>query len=211
MYITNNSLILCTYNQGHSQKLLLGDANSQQQYTKNLFGISFNFQFLVFMYIFLKPHSYPHFLTFSNFFNVQILAHFQQKNFNKKLDIFFVVATASREGKKRSVFFFFFRMVSSKGGMRDETNECFVLFELGFRAGLAVLQRRKKIKSKLHIQSLFYTSYFNLIPNLLIVTIWSLTFQYHVNLVLTIIFQKKIDDAFNGQNKKLAFVNVTIH
>ena len=62
-----------------------------------------------------------------------------------------MVATASREGKKRSVFFFFFRMVSSKGGMRDETNECFVLFELGFRAGLAVLQRRKKIKSKLHI------------------------------------------------------------
>ena len=42
-----------------------------------------------------------------------------------------------KEKKKRSVFFFFFfRMVSSKGGMRDEIDECFVLFELGFRAGL---------------------------------------------------------------------------
>ena len=41
--------------------------------------------------------------------------------------------------------------------------------------------------------------------------IWPLTFQYHVNLVLTIIFWMKIDDAFNSQNKKLAFFDVTIH
>ena len=64
---------------------------------------------------------------------------------------------------------------------------------------------------KLRIWSLFYTPYFNLVPNFSIVSIWSLTFQYHVNLVLTIIFWMKIDNASNGQNKKLAFVDMTIH
>ena len=41
--------------------------------------------------------------------------------------------------------------------------------------------------------------------------IWFLIFQYFVNLVLAIIFWKKIDDSSNGQNKKLTFVNVTIY
>ena len=69
---------------------------------------------------------------------------------------------------------------------------------------------RDKKKGKLHIWSLFYTSYFNLVSNFSIVSIWSLTFQYCVNLVFTIIFWMKIDDASNGQNKKLAFVDVKI-
>ena len=64
---------------------------------------------------------------------------------------------------------------------------------------------------KLRIWSIFYTPYFNLVHNLSIVPIWSLTFQYCVNLVSTVNFWMKIDDAFNGQNKKLVFVDVTIH
>ena len=63
---------------------------------------------------------------------------------------------------------------------------------------------------KLRIWSLSYTPYFNLVPNLLIVSIWSLTFQYRVNLVLTVNFLMKFDDTSNGQNKKLAFIDVTI-
>ena len=39
-----------------------------------------------------------------------------------------------------------------------------------------------KIKGKLRIWFLSYTPYFNLVHNLLIVSIWSLTFQYRVNL-----------------------------
>ena len=68
---------------------------------------------------------------------------------------------------------------------------------------------------KLCIWSLSYTSYFNLVFNLSIVSIWSLTFQYHVNLVIIVIFWMKIDDAFNGQNKnfkkKIAFIDVTVY
>ena len=68
---------------------------------------------------------------------------------------------------------------------------------------------------KLRIWSLSYTSYFNLVFNLSIVSIWSLTFQYHVNLVIIVIFWMKIDDAFNGQNKnfikKIAFIDVTVY
>ena len=67
-----------------------------------------------------------------------------------------------------------------------------------------------KIMGKLRIWFLSYTPYFNLVPNILIVSIWSLTFQYCVNLVLTVNFWMKIDDASNGQNKKLAFINVMI-
>ena len=63
---------------------------------------------------------------------------------------------------------------------------------------------------KLHIWFISYIIYFNLVPNLLIVSIWSLTFQYRVNLVLTINFWMKIDDTSKGQNKKLAFIDVTI-
>ena len=89
--------------------------------------------------------------TFSHFFknfNVQILAHFQQKIFNKKLDIFFVVAVASREGKKKVCFFFFFffffQMVSSKGGMRDETDECFVCLSWDLGLGWAGSASKEK-------------------------------------------------------------------
>ena len=44
-----------------------------------------------------------------------------------------------------------------------------------------------------------------------IVSIWSPTFQYHVNLILPVIFWIKIDSASNGQNKKLAFIDVKIY
>ena len=64
---------------------------------------------------------------------------------------------------------------------------------------------------KLCFWSLTYTPYFNLIHNLSIVSIWSLTFQYPVNLVPTVILWMKIDDMSNGQNKKLASVDVTIN
>ena len=68
---------------------------------------------------------------------------------------------------------------------------------------------------KLRICSSSYTPYFNLVFNLSIVSIWSLTFQYHVNLVIIVIFWMKIDDAFNGQNKiflkKIAFIDVTVY
>jgi len=43
------------------------------------------------------------------------------------------------------------------------------------------------------------------------VSIWSPTFQYHVNLIILVIFWIKIDSASNGQNKKLAFIDVKIH
>ena len=64
---------------------------------------------------------------------------------------------------------------------------------------------------KLCFWSLTYIPYFNLIHNLSIVSIWSLTFQCRVNLVPTVIFWMKIDDMSNGQNKKLAYVDVTIN
>ena len=66
-------------------------------------------------------------------------------------------------------------------------------------------------KGKLRIWPLSYTPYFNLIYNFSIVSIWSITFQYRANLVITIIFWMKIDGTSNGQNKKLAFVDVTIN
>jgi len=51
-----------------------------------------------------------------------------------------------------------------------------------------------------------------LIFNLLIGSIQSITFQYYVNLIIAfIIFWMKIDDVFNGQNKKLAYVDVRIN
>ena len=53
--------------------------------------------------------------------------------------MFFCGGCGVTKGIKKKVrfsFFFFFRTVRSRGGMRDETDECFVLFELGFRAGL---------------------------------------------------------------------------
>ena len=68
-----------------------------------------------------------------------------------------------------------------------------------------------KFLGKLHIWFLSYTLYFNMIPNLLIVSIWSITFQYCDNLVHVIVFWKKIDGMSNGQNKKLASIDVTIN
>ena len=72
-------------------------------------------------------------------------------------------------------------------------------------------RERETVNRKLRIWSLSYTLYFNLISNLSIVSIWSLTFQYCVNLVPAIIFWMKIDDMSNSQNKKVAFVDVTIN
>ena len=69
----------------------------------------------------------------------------------------------------------------------------------------------KYFKYKLRIWFLFYILYFNLIHNISIVSIWSLTFQYRVSLASVIIFWMKIDDVSNDQNKKLAFVDVTIN
>ena len=50
-----------------------------------------------------------------------------------------------------------------------------------------------------------------MIHNLLIVSIWSITFQYCDNLVHVIVFWKKIDGMSNDQNKKLASIDVTIN
>ena len=69
----------------------------------------------------------------------------------------------------------------------------------------------KYFKYKLCIWFLFYILYFNLIHNISIVSIWLLTFQYRINLAPTFILWMKIDNVFNGQNKKLAFVDVTIN
>ena len=66
----------------------------------------------------------------------------------------------------------------------------------------------KTYKGKLHIESLSFAPYFNLIPNLSIVSIWSLTFQYHINLVPIIISWMKIDDMANGQNKILVYYHI---
>ena len=59
---------------------------------------------------------------------------------------------------------------------------------------------------KLRIWFLSYILYFNLIPNLLIMSIWFLNFYYHINLIPIIIFWMQIDDMFNGQNKKISFM-----
>ena len=64
---------------------------------------------------------------------------------------------------------------------------------------------------KLCVWSLFFTSYFNLIPNLLIVSIWFLTFPCCVNLFLVIIFWMEIVNVASSQNKKLVSVDVAIN
>jgi len=63
----------------------------------------------------------------------------------------------------------------------------------------------KKYLGKVRIWSLSYTTYFNLVHNLLIVSIWFITFQYRVNLVSVVIFLIKIDDMTNAQNKILVY------
>ena len=52
----------------------------------------------------------------------------------------------------------------------------------------------KKKNDKLHIWPLSFTPYFNLVSNISIVLIWSLTFQYHINFVLTVFSLMKIVD-----------------
>ena len=61
---------------------------------------------------------------------------------------------------------------------------------------------------KLFIWSLFFTPYFNLVSNLSIVSIGSLTFQCCVNLVLIIISLMEIANVTNGQNKKLVYYHL---
>ena len=51
----------------------------------------------------------------------------------------------------------------------------------------------------------------HLISNFSIMLIWFITFQYCINLVLTVIFWMKIDDVFDEQKKKLVSVDVTIN
>ena len=61
---------------------------------------------------------------------------------------------------------------------------------------------------KLHIWSLSYIPYFNLVFNLSIVSIWPLTFQCHVNLVFVVISWIKIDDMANRQKKILVYFHI---
>ena len=61
---------------------------------------------------------------------------------------------------------------------------------------------------RLHIWFLSFTLYFNLVPNFLIVLIWSLTFQCHVNSVTAIISLIEIAVATNGYNTKLAYCHI---
>ena len=63
---------------------------------------------------------------------------------------------------------------------------------------------------KLCILSLSFTPYLNLVLNLSIMSIWSLTFQYHVNLVPFIISWTKIADMANSQNKKLVYCHIDV-
>ena len=63
---------------------------------------------------------------------------------------------------------------------------------------------------KVYIWFLFFTLYFNLVSNFLIVSIWFLIFQCYVNLVTSIIFWLEIADMSNAQNKKLVSIDVAI-
>ena len=64
---------------------------------------------------------------------------------------------------------------------------------------------------KLQSWSLSFTSYFNLAHVLSIVSIWFITFQFHVNLVPTVIYWMKISNMANSQNKKLFICHVNKH
>ena len=64
------------------------------------------------------------------------------------------------------------------------------------------------MKGKLCVLSLSFISYFNLISNLSIILISSLTFQCYVNLVFAVISWMEITNVVNSQNKKLVFVNL---
>ena len=76
---------------------------------------------------------------------------------------------------------------------------------------LILSKNKNKNKIKITFLSLSYILYFNLIHNISILSIWFLIFQYHVNIVIAIIFWMKINNVFNGQNNKLVFVDVRIN
>lgn len=61
------------------------------------------------------------------------------------------------------------------------------------------LMRSMRLNGVNCIWFIFFTLYFNLVANLLIILIWSLTFQYHINLVTVIIFLIEIADVTNNQ------------
>ena len=63
---------------------------------------------------------------------------------------------------------------------------------------------------KLCILFLSFTPYLNLVLNLSIVLIWSLNFQCHFNLVLSIISWTEIADMANSQNKKLVYCHIDV-
>ena len=56
--------------------------------------------------------------------------------------------------------------------------------------------------------SLSLIIYFNLVLNISIVSIWSLTFQSRVNLVYVIIYWMKINDMSNSHNKILVYCHI---
>ena len=92
----------------------------------------------------------------------------------------------------------------------------FIRLNTQFVAGICqiwelILSKKTKNKMKITFLSLSYILYFNLIPNISILSIWSLIFQYHVNIVIAIIFWMRINNMFNGQNNKLAFIVVRIN
>ena len=63
---------------------------------------------------------------------------------------------------------------------------------------------------KIRIWSLFFIPYFNLISNLSIMSIYSVTFQYCINLVSTIISWMKITNVAKVKIKKLVSIYVAI-
>ena len=65
--------------------------------------------------------------------------------------------------------------------------------------------RANSFMGKLHIWSLSFTPYFNLVPKFSIVLIWSLTSHWRVNLVTSFISWMKIVDMTNDHNKKISF------
>ena len=63
---------------------------------------------------------------------------------------------------------------------------------------------------KIRIWSLSFIPYFNLVSNLSIMSIYSVTFQYCINLVSTIISWMKITNVAKVKIKKLVSIYVAI-
>ena len=87
----------------------------------------------------------------------------------------------------------------------------FILFSYLLTPFLCFTQKKKKKKQeKINyiFWSLFFTQYFNLIFNLLIMSIWSLIFQCHVNLVHIVIYWMKIVDIANAKSKILVYCHI---